>query len=500
MLSTQVCRRTVSLRRALPQARFLAGKDVLAQSCSADWRTCREGDVFFALTTADDDGHEHARAAIQRGAAAVVVERLVAVDVPQVLVEDSRVALGCVCQALAGEPSAELRTIGITGSAGKTVTAMLIASVCEAAGERAGVMSSLGHSDSVVQQAPTNADPTAPEFASWLARMNAAGCSAAVLELSSQTLAQHAAAGIGLAAAVITNLKNEHPARHNSAQAYVRIKGRVLDMLREDGLAVINADDHRCQRLLADRRGPTLTYAIHAEADITASVLERSASEQTFLLSAGDDAIPVRTRMIGDQHVSNCLAAAAVGLWCGVDLATIVRGLEAVERVPGRLERIECGQSFGVFIDAAASPETLALAIKTARQVTSGRVIVVYGPGKELDAARRALAGRVLERGAHLAVITSDEPGEKRPLQTAHDVLDGFTQPARPQIVPGRTAAIEFALHEARPGDTVLIAGRGDRVTTLRGGRTYDDCEAVRSALFGAARQQSSRPHLRVVG
>jgi len=500
MLSTQVCSRTVSLRRALPQARFLAGGDVLAQSCSADWRTCREGDVFFALTTADDDGHEHARAAIERGAAAVVAERLLAVDVPQVLVEDSRIALAHVCQALAGDPSAELRTIGITGSAGKTVTAMLIAAVYEAAGERAGVMSSLGHSDSVVQQAPAGEHPTAPEFAAWLGRMNVAGCQAAVLELSSQALAQHAAEGIGLAAAVITNLKNSHPALHNSPQAYLQIKRRIFDLLREDGLAVINADDHRCQRLLADRRGPTLTYALHAEADITASVLERFSSEQTFLLSAGDDAIPVRTRMIGDEHVSNCLAAAAVGLSSGIDLATIVRGLEAVERVPGRMEQIECGQPFGVYVDAAASPETLSRAIKTVRQVTGGRVIVVYGPGCELDSAHRAMAGRVLERGAHLAVITSAEPGEKRPLPAVHDVLDGFTQPARPHIVPNRTAAIAFAVDQARPGDAVLIAGRGDRATALRGGRTYDDCEAARALLVRAEAQESSRPHLRLVG
>ena len=174
-------RGVVSLRETLPKARFLACRDVLANSCSADWRACRAGDVFVALTTADDDGHEHIAEAIERGAVAVVAERLLPVEVPQILVRDSRVALARVCQALAGNPSRELRTIGITGSAGKTVTALLVAAIFEAAGETAGVMSSMGHSDSVVQRTATSGTPTAAEFASWLARMRAANCSAAVL-------------------------------------------------------------------------------------------------------------------------------------------------------------------------------------------------------------------------------------------------------------------------------------------------------------------------------
>jgi UDP-N-acetylmuramoyl-L-alanyl-D-glutamate--2,6-diaminopimelate ligase len=492
----------VSLREALPRARFLTDVDVVAGSCSSDWRTCRAGDAFFALTTADDDGHEHAAEAIARGAVAVVAERLLPVKVPQVLVRDSRAAFARTCQALAGNPSRELRTIGVTGTSGKTVIAILVAAICEAAGEAAGVMSSIGNSDSVTQRLAAQGTPTAAEFAAWLGRMRTAGCESAVLELSSQALAERRTSGLALDAAILSNIQSDHLDEHNTPRAYQQIKRRIFKLLKPGGLAIVNADDHRCRNLLGKIKAPCLTYALHAEADVSASVLERCVSEQTFLLSAGDETAPVRTRMIGDHHVSNCLAAACVGLAAGFDLATIVRGLEAVERVPGRLERLECGQPFGVFVDAAQTPETLTLAIKTMRQVTRGRTIVVFGPREGTDAARRAMLGRVLERGAHLPIITSDEPQQAESLEVAHQVLDGFNRPGKAHVVPNRVAAIRFALSQAQPGDCVLIAGRGDRVSPIAGGtkHSHEDREVACEFLYGRGEQESCRRQFRVVG
>jgi UDP-N-acetylmuramoyl-L-alanyl-D-glutamate--2,6-diaminopimelate ligase len=500
MQSTHLRHGAVSLRAALPRARFLKSADVVAGSCCSDWRAVRAGDAFFAVTTADDDGHEHAAEAMARGAVAVVAERPLPIDGPQVLVRDSRAAYARMCQALAGDPSRDLRTVGITGSAGKTVIAMLVASICEAAGEAAGVMSSIGHSDSVTQRLAPQGTPTAAEFASWLGRMKAAACESAVLELSSRALAERRASGISLDAAILANIQSEHLDEHNTARAYHKIKQRVFKLLKPGGLAIVNADDHRCRNLLARVKAPCLTYALHAEADVTASVLERFVSEQTFLLSAGDDTAAVRTRMIGDHHVSNCLAAACFGLAAGFELATIVRGLEAVERVPGRLERLECGQPFGVFVDVAQSPETLTRAITTMRQVTSGRTIVVFGPRQEHEAARKALLGRVLERGAHVAIVTGDEPRQKGLLETAHQVLDGFQRPGKAHVILDRAAAIRFALSQARAGDGVLIAGRGDRVSAGGGGKGYDDREVACGLLFGRDERDDCRRQFRVVG
>ena len=495
----------VSLREALPKARWLGAGDISFNSCTSDWRVCRPGDVFFALTTADGDGHEEAALAVEKGAAAIVAERLVPVAAPVVLVKDSRAALARVCQALAGHPSRRLRTIGITGTAGKTVTSMLLASILEAAGQTAGVMSSLGNSDSVTQSPPMGQTPTAPEFADWLRRMAVTEVGAAVLEISSQALAQRRVSGIGLDVAVLTNIKQDHLDEHNTARAYHRIKRRIFSLLKPGGLAVVNADDHRCRNLLPKLQGKVLTYALHAEADITASVLERSRSEQTFLLTAGSDSSPVRTRMIGDHHVSNCLAAVAVGLALGCDLETIVRGLEAVERIPGRLERLECGQPFGVFVDAAHNPDTLALAIKTVRQVTTGRVFVVCGSRGGSDRSQRALVGRVLERGCHVPILTSDDPGHEEPLQIAHGLLDGFNKPHKAQVIPDRSVAIRWALAEAREGDAVLIAGKGDRTGQLIGRKRvkHDDREVACQWLYsqGEAEMAAVGPRrFRVVG
>ena len=492
---------SVSLRETLPRARFVFSVDVVANSCSSDWRACRAGDTFFAVTTADDDGHEHAAKALARGAIAVVAERLLPIDAPQVLVRDSRAAFARTCQALAGNPSRELRTVGITGTAGKTVIAMLVAAICEAAGEAAGVMSSIGNSDSLAQQAASPDVPTAAEYATWLARMKTAGCDSAVLEFSSQALAERRTSGIALDAAILSNIQNDHLDLHNTPRAYQQIKRRIFKHLKPGGLAIVNADDHRCQSVLGKIKSPCLTFGLHAAADITASILERCLSEQTFLLTAGDETAVVRTRMIGDHHVSNCLAAACFGLAAGYDLATIVRGLEAVEHVPGRLQRLECGQSFGVFVDAAQSPETLARAIQTVRQATSGRTIVVFGPRSSDDPARKATLGRVLERGSHVPVITSDEPETPGPLEMAHQVLDGFQRPAKAQVIPSRAAAVRYALRHARPGDSVLIAGRGDRTSPASGNAQgpYDDAAMARALLHGQTEQTNCR-RFRVVG
>jgi UDP-N-acetylmuramoyl-L-alanyl-D-glutamate--2,6-diaminopimelate ligase len=379
---------------------------------------------------------------------------------------------------------------------------MLLASIFEKAGEVVGVLSSVGYSDSLTQVAPGEATPSAEQFGQWLARMAAAGCDSAVVELSSRALAERRAAGMELDAAVLTNIRRDHLDLHNTPQAYRKAKRRLFTLLKRGGLAVINADDHRSRSLLPSLGGPCLTYALHAEADLTAEVIERHRSEQTFLLSAGSDTIPVRTRMIGDHHVSNCLAAAAVGLASGIELTTVVQGLEAIDRVPGRLERLECGQPFGVFVDGAAAPETLALSIRAVRRVTSGRVIVVAGCPGSGDKATRPLVGRVLEKCASLPIVTTNDPRHEEPLAIAHDMLDGFERPHKAHVLPDRAEAIRFALSQARDGDSVLITGKGDRSGQIVGRKhlPHDDREVACQWLYERGAEELARPRLRIVG
>lgn len=502
MPSTQLRCGAISLRNTLPAAQFFRANDILAATCAADWRACRAGDVFFAVTTAADDGHEHVAEAAARGASAVIAERLLPIDLPQAIVRDSRSALARVCQALAGNPSRSLKTVGIAGTAGKTVTAMLVASIFEAAGQVAGVMSSIGNSDSLDQHAATSHTPTAPEFATWLGRMKSAGCAGAVLELSSQALAERRTSGIELDAAVLTNIKSSAAGHAGSLRAYSDILRRIFKQSKAGGLAILNADDYRCRNLLDGLHTPCLSYALHAEADVTARVLERFPSEQTFLLSAGSDTAPVRTRMIGDHHVSNCLAAAAVGLGLGFEWEAIVRGLEAVDRVPCRLERLECGQPFSVFVDAGSTPETLSLSVKTVRQVTGGRVITVFGPAGDVIPASRAMSGRVLERGAHLAILTGDAGTGASSLAEIHDVLDGFERPHKAQVIPNRATAIRHALSLAEPGDAVLLAGQDAATTDLsnQNESAQDDREIACEWLYSQGESRPMRPRFRVIG
>lgn len=499
MLSTPA-RLGISLRELLPQARLLRASDVRVTSCATRADRCQSGDLFVALSTADYDGHEHVAEAIAHGAAAVVAERLLPVEVPLVLVEDSREALGEICQALVDRPGDSLRTIGITGTHGKTTTSWLLASVLQAAGSAAGMLTSAVYSDSLEHEPASCATPPAPKLARWMARMASAGCDSAVLEVSSRGLAERRVAGIEFDAAAITGLGRAHLALHGSVDNYHRAKQRVLTLLKPGGFAVLNADDEGCQRLVPQVESPLLTYGIHSEADVAASLIERQLSEQTFYISAGTELMPVRTRIIGDAHMSSCLAAATIALALGVDLATIVRGLEGVERIPGRMERIECGQSFGVLVDGARSPERLAYVLRTLRKATRGRLICVMGATGGKNRRGRAWLGRVLERSCDVPVLTADDPQYEEPLAIAHDLLDGFQRAAKAQVLPNRRRAIEAALSMARPGDTVVIAGKGDRKGQLIGGQrmAHDDREVARAWLYG--RGTSERPRFRVVG
>jgi UDP-N-acetylmuramoyl-L-alanyl-D-glutamate--2,6-diaminopimelate ligase len=282
-----------------------------------------------------------------------------------------------------------------------------------------------------------------------------------VLEVSSHALSQLRLAGLALDMACVTNVRRNHLDYHATIRNYRETKGRLFGYLRPGGAAVLNLDDAACQEYLQRLDGPVLTVGMIASADLTAVVVERFAAEQTFLLSAGSDATPVRTRIIGDQHVYNCLTAAAVGLLYGVSLSEIARGLEKIECVGGRMERIECGQPFSVFVDSAQTPDALAIVLEALREVTVGRLICVFGADGDGDAEMRPLIGQAVEAFTDVAVVTDDNPRSEDPMQIAADILRGFDSLNNVVVMHDRAKAICWALSLARPGDCVLIAGKG---------------------------------------
>ena len=479
--------RTVSLKRLCPAARFYGAADIEVSSVAADSRAIEPGDLFAALVGNNTDGHDHVSEALASGASAVLAERFVPTDGrPLCVVPDARVTFARLCQALADHPSRRLKVIGMTGTNGKTSTSWLIRGVLEAAGYRTGLLGTLEYSDGESAEAADLTTPPAPILAHWLSRMETAGCSHAVIEMSSHALAQARVDGIELNAACVTNVRRDHLDFHNTLANYRRAKSKIFEHLAADGFAVLNADDAVAAGFSEHFSGPTLTVGMNRPAEVTAQVIERCRSEQTFLLSAGSETVPVRTRMIGDHHVANCLIAAAVGLVYGIDLADVARGLEQVEQVPGRMERIECGQTFGVFVDYAHTPDALEMSLQTLREVTEGRLICVFGAGGQRDREKRPLMGRVVETAADLPIVTDDNPRREDPARIRREIVRGFKWPSGARVIADRAEAIAFALSQAEAGDCVLIAGKGHEEYQHIGSRRhwFDDRQVARQWLY----------------
>jgi len=479
--------RGLSLRELLPDAQFLGADDIRVTSCSGDSRHCRAGDLFVALPGQNLDGHDFAAEAARRGAKAIVASRPVSgCCLPVCFVSDTRQAFGLICQGLVDNPSHRLRVVGVTGTNGKTTTSHLIGGILAAADSRLGMLGTLGYCDGVVAAPADHTTPPAPVVASWLARMEANQCTHAVLEASSHALAQHRLAGVRLDIACVTNVRQDHFDFHGNRRRYIAAKSRIFDQLAPEGVAVINADDSGSVACAAHFDGPLVTIGMETPAEITATLVEQYASEQTFLLDVGSDSIPVRSSLIGLHNIYNCMMAAAVGLVYGIDLNTIVRGIESVQFVPGRLERLECGQPYSVFVDYAHTPDALATCLDSLRGVTSGRVICVFGAGGDRDKQKRPLMGRAVEVRSDLAVVTTDNPRSEDPEEIAADIVAGFHDSSRAVVMHDRAEAIRWALSQAQSGDCVIIAGKGHEDYQIIGQRRnyFDDREVARHWLY----------------
>lgn len=480
----------VSLRSLLPEAAIFGADDITVRSCSSDSRSVQPGDIFVAQVGANCDGHDYVDEAVYRGASAILAERyLTTGGLPLGVVPNTHVAFGKLCHALAGNPSQRVKVIGVTGTHGKTTTAELIAGVLCAAGNRVAVLSTLGSFDGEQFDRLPAANPSTPAIVDWLLRAEKNGCTHAVLEVSSQTLCQARIAGIELDLACVTNVRRNHLDFHNTVHNYRATKSRLFGYLRPGAAAVLNLDDAVCHEYLRSLEGPALSVGLVNNADVTAVVVERFTSEQTFLLSAGSDTATVRTRMIGDHHVYHCLTAAAVGLLYDIPLATIVRGLEKVDQVPGRLERIECGQAFSVYVDSARTSDAVSGSLEAVREVTEGRVICVFGCEGDADRESRPFIGQAVEALSDLAVITDDNPRSEEPARIVSDIIRGFDSLENVIVMHDRAKAICWALGQAAAGDSVVIVGKGEEEFQQLGSQKFwfDDREVARHWLYGQA-------------
>jgi UDP-N-acetylmuramoyl-L-alanyl-D-glutamate--2,6-diaminopimelate ligase len=471
----------VKLDELFPEGRWLSKRGKPISRFATDPAKCEPGTLYVALMSADGDGHDSAAQAIENGAAAIMVERLLPIAAPQFLVPDTRRAYGKLCNALLAKKRDNLCLIGVTGALGKTSVATLLAAVFRKCRIDSGILTS------GAAGLPTWSEGFGDALAESLEAFEKENCTHAVVEIPEAAVAEGGLSGVEFDAMIVTNLLSDHSGTFGSTTAYRKAVSRVLNHVKESGFAVLCADDKGTEVARAMDACPALVHGLSGDTDIRAKFLDRSVGEQTFMIHAGREAAAVTLRIPGDEIVRHCLAVASTCLVLGLKLADIVRGLESVTRIPGFLDRVVCGQPFSVYVDSSKTPEALAASLRAIRSETEGKVICVYGaPGEEMQAAR-PLLGRAAEMLADVSVITSTNPRGESPLKVAHDIIDGLSKPAGARVIPDRRRAIEWAISQAQPGDAILIAGRGmeTRFETEIKDEVLSDHQIAESVLRG---------------
>jgi UDP-N-acetylmuramyl-tripeptide synthetase len=442
---------------------------------TSDAASCESGNLFFAIDSASGDGHDDIATVGAKGAAGIVAERILPTDIPTYIVPDSRLAYARTAHHSAGSPTKQLRTIGISGTCGKTAATSLIQRVFQFLGKKTGALSDLSFDNGKdVADFPV-IKPDSKVYANWLGAMVTNECEFACVELNEHNLADRTSAYIDLDYAVITRL-NDLQSNGSGPESRCAVS-KIISSLKPTGVVIINADDAASRFDLPRIESPTLTIGANDDCDIWVEHLNHSADGQRLRIHAGTAEAVLFTPIIGHHHVYHCLQVTAIALLEGYSLPEIAEAIGRVDSIHGHLERISRGQDFEVYIDAANSPITLHNALHSARQITAGRLIVVYGPSANTAPPFRADMGRIAEKAADITIITENDPANEETLSIAHDVLDGYRRPSNAEIIISRERAIVWALAHANTDDTVLITGKGFRTQHLLGNQTlhFDD-------------------------
>ncbi len=457
---------------------------VAVNGVQQDSRAISPGEIFLAWTGSAHDAHDYLPAAASAGAAAAIVERsLDGLDLPQVQVDNARLAAAVAAGFVAGSPWRSLRTVGITGTNGKTTTALLLRELLAARGGAAaiGTLGVVGANGRVLPGTEGLTTPGPVHIAERLSALVRQGTANVVLETSSHALDQHRLDGVRFDVAAFTNLTRDHLDYHGTMDRYLAAKSRLLRLGKDGCTAVINADDPAWRALAPT--GAVLTYGLNPGADVRAENVRSTGGGSRFDLVVNGERARVALPLPGDFNVSNALCAAACALALARPLAAVAAGLTGASAVPGRMERV-AHEPFDVVIDFAHTPDALEQALRTLRPLVKGRLIVVFGAGGDRDPTKRPKMGAAVGRHADVAVVTSDNPRSEDPATIAAEVTAGVRQCEAVEIVD-RLAAIQWALDAARPGDAVIIAGKGHETYQVVGEQTlpFDERRIVREHL-----------------
>ena len=467
---------------ALAPAAVSNFRPVDVRELAYDSRAVVPGSLFFCVPGERADGHAFAGDAIERGAVALVVERALDAPVPQLVVSDARAAMAVAAVEFFGHPSRELTVAGGTGTNGKTTTCFLLFAVLAAAGLRPGLLGTIESRVGGERRPALRTTPEAIDVQRALREMLDVGDRSCAMEATSHGAQLGRLAGVRFSALAFTNLSRDHLDFHGTFERYFDAK-RSLFVTSDPPPAALNVDDEYGRRLLDKLRRlgheRILTFGIDSAADLRATEVELRADGSRF--EAGG--IPLRTQLVGRFNVENVLAAVAVARLLDLPDGAIARGIEAVRGVPGRFEVVDEGQPFSVVVDYAHTPDSLANALRTARELAGGRVICVFGCGGDRDHGKRPLMGAAAAHGADVVIVTSDNPRSEAPEAIVAEITRGLSPDM--DIELDRARAIERAIEQAGPGDVVLVAGKGHEQGQEVGGTTtpFDDRDVAREAL-----------------
>ncbi len=468
--------------------------DVEINNICVDSREAKLGDLFVCLPGFVVDGHDYALNAVGRGAGALLCERELPIEIPQIIVPSARRALAIIAAKFYNYPSEKLRLIGITGTNGKTTTSYLIDQILK---DRDKVTGLIGTIQMIIARESEQLKNTTPDILQMnesLVRMVAAGVEYVTMEVSSHALELGRVRGIDYDVAVFTNFTQDHLDFHGTMDKYLEAKTLLFaqlgnSYLRDHKFAVINADDPISEHLLKSTSAETITYGIDQAADVRATKLKVTASGTSFQLDSYAGSQKVNLKMIGKFSVYNTLAAISVGLIEQIPLASIISSIEQIVNVRGRFELVEGDHDFSVIVDYAHTPDGLKNVLGTAREITKGTLYCVFGAGGDRDKSKRPLMGKTVIAESDIAVVTSDNPRTEDPEQIISEIVAGIKEVTNDKdryiAIIDRKAAIEYAINKANSGDLILIAGKGHEDYQILADQVidFDDREVALAAL-----------------
>ncbi len=485
---------------SVPQAQ--AVPDIQISGISIDSRTVKPGDLFVAMTGGNVDGHDYIQKAIENGAAAVVGKQdLSGLSVPYIRLENPRQALTFLAAAFYNWPARKLTVIGVTGTDGKTTTSNLIYKILMAAGIRAGMISTVNAviGDEVLDTGFHVTTPDAHDVQRYLAKMVDAGLTHVVLETTSHGWSQHRVDACEFDIGVVTNITHEHMDEHGNYENYRAAKARLFSSLEKTKekahgnprLGVINRDDRSFEFLDTFIKTNKLNYGLKNSADVSGVDMSYSSLGIEFIALSKDFRVDIKSSLVGEYNVSNCLAALATTVCgLGIDPETAARGIASLDGIPGRMQKIDLGQSFIAIVDFAHTPNALRVTLEAGREMTKGRVISVFGSAGLRDKEKRRMMAETSIELADLSVLTAEDPRT----ESLDGILEEMAAGARSKggregetfwRVSDRGEAIKFAIHLANEDDIVLYCGKGHEQSMCFGKTEYpwDDRTAMRVAL-----------------